>query len=423
MRHLMVKQGLCVLMALILIGCSANSKPVDTSETEEKIVVLWHKFTGPEGYALQTLGDRFNAENPWNIVLITEYQQDILDKLTAIDPQHRPDLVVLWPEDISAYVQSGLAADSDLLTTHLRAARSDLLPMAEALYTLNNELWAVPLGLATYLLYYNADWLGDLGYNAEVANWEFLRRSACAASDPLHGQVGLGMPSQAGVLLALLASGGSTLLGEDGHYHFADAAGIERVEQLQELLSSTCGLVYETYDAGIPSLSNSSMAMLIESSLHLAEIEHSVEGARNFALEVGALPGPEGPGQTLWYGPALMAVATEPERQETALQVMTWFFSTDAQNAWSSATNYLPVRRSLIETRQATTESIAQKALLHITLESADSGTWVIWPRRTKTPACRGALLRSLLALKDVNTVPNVSLTNALNACNTEVQK
>ena len=33
--------------------------------------------------------------------------------------------------------------------------------MAEALYTVDGRLQALPLGLVTYLLYYNTDWMSD----------------------------------------------------------------------------------------------------------------------------------------------------------------------------------------------------------------------------------------------------------------------
>jgi ABC-type glycerol-3-phosphate transport system substrate-binding protein len=408
--------------------------------------VLWHTFKGQESVALQALSDRFNAENPWGTVLITEYQEDILDKLKTAAPEHRPDLIVLWPEDIPPYLQSGLMPSPPLLPSDIKREGEDLLPMARSLYTFNGELAALPLGLATYLLYYNADWLGDLGYEIADADWELVRRAACAATNPLGTHVGLGMPSEAGVFLAVLASGGATLVGEDGRYHFDDAYGVQTSEMLQDLLGLACGTVYGTWENGIPRLGNGAIAMLIESSLQLPRIERTVIEERNFALGVGMLPSPpEEPGRTLWYGPGLIALSTEATRQEAAVQVMAWFFSADAQTVWSVSTNYLPVRRSLIEMRQNASESIPERRMLRMTLEAAEAAypSWVTLPQQASSPVCQAALVRTLFSFRKAEgadssrtlvaddasdeeaSVPSetsvaLALEAAVNACNME---
>ena len=407
-----------LLLLALLTGCG----PADvTPPAEDGIVVLWHAFTGSEAEALQALTDRFNAENPWDLVLITEYQRDILEKLLATTPDHHPDLVVGWPEDLEAYLQHGLVAAGVDLPFAERQEGNDLLPMAEALYTVNGQVQALPLGLAAYVVYYNSDWLSDLGYNAATATWEDLRRTACAATEPLGGQIGLGLPAQPSVLLALLASGGSTILGEDGQYHFADAAGVGTATVINEILSGACGIVYEDRDAGVIRLSNSSLAMTVESSLRLPEVQQAVTAGRNFALGIGALPGPAGPGPTFWYGPGMMLIAPAGARRDAASHVLGWFFSPEAQADWSAATDYLPVRRSLIEERLAEEAGSADESLLRITLDAADNGAWVVWPRYTNTMACRASLLRGLLSLGG-QTLPGAYIEAAATACNTGIR-
>jgi ABC-type glycerol-3-phosphate transport system substrate-binding protein len=136
----------------------------------------------------------------------------------------------------------------------------------------------------------------------------------------------------------------------------------------------------------------------------------------------------------LWYGPGLIALATDVARQEAALQVMGWFFSSDAQAIWSTSTNYLPVRRSLIETRQGVSESIPERRMLDITLEVADMGSsrWVTLPAQTSSPVCRAALVRTLISFRkaqappaaaDSETAVDLSLEAAVNACNMEVTR
>ena len=55
-------------------------------------------------------------------------------------------------------------------------------------------------------------------------------------------------------------------------------------------------------------LSKSSMAMIVESSKYMNEVEYAVAKGRNFSLSVNALPGPAGTGSSLWFGPGLAVV-------------------------------------------------------------------------------------------------------------------
>ncbi len=420
-RHIILRLIFSGLLVL-LTGCT-----VDTAEPalppDKHIVILWHSFSGAESRALQMLTDQFNADNTQNIILITEYQQDILTKIEATAAEHRPDLVVLWPKDLQAYLDAGLLGATPALAPTIRRERADLLPMAAALYTVNGTMQALPLGLLTYLMYYNVDWIADLDYTPATATWDDWQRTACAATNPLGGQTGIGLPAQASSLLVLLTSGKAEIVRADGYYNFSDSAGQKAANVLNTVLGNACGLVYSDRDVGVTRLGHSSLAMLIESSMRLKEIEQAVINGRNFKLGLTTLPGPDGPGPTLWHGPGLAIVAPEGARRDAALSVVEWFFSTEAQSTWSTATRYLPVRRSLIETR-LNSENLpeVEAALLHITLAAVDSGAWVAWPRYTDSMACRAALLRGLLALKESTTTPGAYIDIAVTACNTAVK-
>ncbi|MFN2284752.1 MAG: extracellular solute-binding protein, partial [Anaerolineae bacterium] len=236
-----ITRAFLALILLLLTGCAGEARSLPE---EEHIIVLWHAFTGEESQALQTLTDQFNADNASNIVLLTEYQQDIIAKINGTTAEHRPDLVILWPKDLQAYITAGLIGATPDLSPAIRREGADLLPMAEALYSVNDTMLALPLGLATYMLYYNVDWLSDLAYMPETATWEDFRRTACAATNPLGGQVGLGLPAHASSLLSLLTSGGAEIVGADGFYNFADQSGQQTALVLNEILNGACGVVY-----------------------------------------------------------------------------------------------------------------------------------------------------------------------------------
>lgn len=417
---------LLLLFLLLASGCTASTaERVDAQHAANRqIVVLWHTFTGVEAKGLETLTDRFNADNPWGIVLITEYQQRLVEKLRDA-PEVRPDLMTIWPQDLQTYMGLGIEGVSPLQSPEVQEIWEDVLPMARSLYAINGEPQALPLGLATYIAYHNVEWLGDLGYMATTATWEDFRRTACGATDPLRGQVGVGMPARASTLLAFLTASGSQIVGEDGYYQFADPDGRAAVAVLHGVVSSQCGLIYEDWDVGLSRLSKSSMAMIIESSEYLADIEYAILKGRNFPLGISPLPGLDSPGPTLWYGPGLMISAPEGERSEAALKVMSWFFSPESQKYWGSTTPYLPIRRSVIETAlgkaQQTISASLDMQLWSLTLAAADADAWVSWPLPTHRITCRASLLRALLALQNVDADAPAYIDTAVTACNTGV--
>ncbi len=281
---------------------------------------------------------------------------------------------------------------------------------------------ALPLGMQTYVMYANREWLLDLGYPLEGASWQDIQRVACAATELQGGQVGLGIPAQPGSLMAFLTASGSQIVDEAGMYAFADQQGLATADMLYELLAGECAVVYNDWDVGPLRLSKSSMAMILESSKYLNNVEDAVAKGRNFSLSVSALPGPAGMGSTLWFGPGLAIIHSTPEREENALHVMDWFYAADTQQEWSQRTLYLPTRRSLIVDEQKTNEDSTRNQLLEVVLEADSQGSWVSWPLFTNRMACRASLLRALLFMGERDTQPRDYINTAATACNTAVQ-
>ncbi|MBN1877525.1 MAG: extracellular solute-binding protein [Anaerolineae bacterium] len=414
-----------LLLAVLLAGCLPVQQFIEDwtgkTSSEMQIVVLWHNFTGTEEMAIRALSDRFNRENTAGVVLIPEYQHHIREKLSQTSPAHQPDLLVIWSEELDDYRYEKRIASFGFLPLEVRQQQGDMLPMAEALFSINGNLSALPLGVETYILYYNSDWLGDLGYDTTSATLETVRSISCSATNPTGGQMGLGIPLHESALLAFLTAGGSELFGADGQYHFADAGGIDTVSALNAMLSGSCALVYEDLDVGVERLSNSSMAMLVESSLRLSEIEQSVTGGRNFSLGAGAIPGLVGPGQTLWNGPGVLCISPSGPRREAAMHVLSWFYTPEAQQIWSEATNYLPVRTSLLKARVETESGALMTILAQLALDAAQKQMWVAWPRHISAQSCRSALRQTLFSLGSETLMPSVYVEQATAACNSGI--
>jgi len=294
--------------------------------------------------------------------------------------------------------------------------------MGRALFTVKGTLQALPLGLATYVLYTNDNWLRDIGYTPATAVLEDLRLSTCRATDLASGQVGLGLPSQPGVSLALLAAGEASLIGEDGYYHFDDPAGTRLSAIIKEGMRAACIRTFALPAEGVTQFSDSAMAMLIESSLNRREIEAAVAAKSNFTLGVTRLPGPTGPGAMLWYGVGIFATQTAEPQHPAAGVVLDWLLQAEAQALWTAKTQYLPVRAGGITAQLAAlpAEATIERALLELTREVAANGAWTIWPPQAYGATCRAALVQALTAL-NTELPAHEALQEAVAGCNREL--
>ncbi len=424
-RHVQIRFALeavlILMVAMMATGCAAQATQAEPETSE--IVVLWHTFTGQEARAIERLTDRFNATSPNDIVLVTEYQEGLPEKFTATEDR-RPDLVTLWPRELQAYVDMDVIAAAPYTSPEIRRTRVSLLPMAETLYTIDGTPQAIPLGLMTYLLYYNEDWILNLGYEVSETDRGTLQSAACAASDPLERQEGLGMPAQADILLAWLAAGGAQITDANGQFSFADDPGKATIEWLNIALEGGCIRVHQDWIAGQELLGQGAMAMILESSLNYPQVAEAVNRGQNFPIGVSPLPGPDADGPTLWYGPGMLVTAPEAERQASAFRVMAWFLSDEAQTLWGEMTDYVPIRRPILAEQLAENESmdVLERRIWEIALQSAESGTWVPWPHATYHRACRASLLRSLLALGSEEADPTAYVNAAVTSCNTSLR-
>lgn len=410
-----------LLVAIAATGCAA---PVASTEPEtSEIVVLWHTLTGAEAHAIEQLTDRFNATNDSNLILITEYQEGLPEKFADTEAR-RPDLVTLWPRELQAYRELDVIAALPYTSPEIRRVGTGLLPMAEDMYAIDGTPQAFPLGLMTYLLYYNEDWMRNLGYEVQNTNRDTIQSAACAATDPLERQEGLGMPAQADTLLAWLAAGGAQITDAGGAFGFADDPGKATMTWLHAAIDGGCVRVHQDWVAGQELLGQGAMAMIMESSLNYPQVEDAVTRGQNFPIGISPLPGPEEGGATLWYGPGMLVTAPEPEQQAVAFQVMAWFLSDEAQILWGEMTDYIPVRRSTLATQLAeeqVTDPLERK-IWNLTLQSAEGSAWVTWPHATYHRSCRAALLRSLLALGTENADPIAYVNAAMTSCNTSLR-
>ncbi len=403
-----------------------------------QIVVVWHARTHAQQALLHQLVDRFNATNPWRITVLPESLggsgplEAALREAVALG--RVPTLAEAGATQTAELAASGALAPLDYYVLSPRwgyapAALGDYAPAVLA-GTYLPELGAHygwPLERSTDVLFYNAEWLAELGYSAPPATWEELATVACAAaarpfSDAKGGgsPVGLAFVAEARSFVTLLHGQGGSVLSPDGSaYTFGSPEGQATLANLVDLVGRGCASAMDR--AGARDAFGSGHALVVLEAVHRMPAYEQAVG-RGAAFEWGITPPPRGTAEgravlTL-YGPNVAVFRTTPEAQLAAWLFIRWMSEPQQHAQWVAASRRLPCRSAAVPHMSAAfaADPAYERAVRLLALASATEPAVVGYARCQ--PAIE-AMLRNSLAGQD----PQGELSIALNACHISLRE
>ena len=385
---------LLVMLALVFTACTngsdteeATDEPVDMEETtdEEEVaeepagnpydgvtpatdIVFWHQHSGEREEALQQIIADFNATNEWGITVTAEYQGgygDIFNKMLPIlNTLDVPDIVVAYQNQAATYQVADALTDLNPLVDSeawgLSAEEiADFFPgfySQDVFPNFDNQRLGFPPNRSMEVMYYNMDWLTELGYDAAPATPEEFKEMACAAAaTPFSGATAEG---SMGYKLSIDASrfaswtfafGGDVFDYENGVYTYDSDAAVEAWSFLQDLFNEGCAeLVTESY-GDQTDFGNGTLLFTVGSSSGLPYYASAVDEGAAFEWSVGAIPHTTDEPVMNIYGASVSVPKSTAERQLAAWLFIKYYTSTDVQAIWAKASNYFPVRQSVAE--------------------------------------------------------------------------
>jgi multiple sugar transport system substrate-binding protein/sn-glycerol 3-phosphate transport system substrate-binding protein len=206
------------------------------------------------------------------------------------------------------------------------------------------------------VMYYNMDWLTELGYTAPPKTPAEFKEMACkAAQQPFSKYAGEGSigyefdPGDASHIAAwTFAFGGDIFDNKTNQYTYNSEAAIAAATFIQDLFNSGCAtLVTERYgdqtDFGAGKL-----LFTTSSSSGLPFYKTAVEeGGAQFTWSVGPIPyTTEEPVMNV-YGASVSMPKTNEERQLATWIFLKYYTSPEVQAKWAMASQYFPVRASV----------------------------------------------------------------------------
>ena len=346
----------------------AAEGPYDNIDPTGAKVLWWHQHTQEREEGLQEMVAEFNETNEWGIEVSAEYAggySEIYDKMIAAiaadDPTLMPNLTVGYANQVAKYQLADALVDMDEFVDSpvwgLTAEEVADFPQGifeadvSPLFGDGHFRMAFPPNRSMEALYYNLDWLNELGYDGPPTTWEEFAEMACAATDPDAGTVGYEISTDASRFASMVFSRHGTYFAEDGStFDFMNDTVKETMTFIKDLYDQGCvTLIAERY-GDQTDFGNFKTLFTIGSTSGLPYYDQAVKSGEQGEFVWGVAPLPymdygDEPVMNL-YGASVTVPKTTPEQELAAWLFVKWFTEPEQNARWAKISNYFPVRKS-----------------------------------------------------------------------------
>lgn len=358
-----------LLLGLLLSPAFAQEVDWEAVDPSGQSIVFWHVHDGPNQEALDAIVQAFNESNEYGITVTAENQGsygDVFQKmLPLLGTQDAPDLVLAYQNQAATYQLADALIDMRGFMESPTWGFSDEDEQAffegfvasDGFPSFGGAQLGFPPNRSMEMLYYNADWLAELGFDGPPETPEAFREMACAASQqPFSGATGAGASGyEISVGASTFASwvfafGGDIFDDDANRYTYDSDAAVEAMQFLQDLVNDGCASIETERFAAQGNLGQGLTLFTTGSSVGIPYYQSAVDEGAQFDWNVGALPHTTPEPVMNLYGPSVSIVDTgSPERALAAWLFIKQWVSADAQAQWARVTNYFPVRRDVVE--------------------------------------------------------------------------
>lgn len=369
MRRALRTVALAGGLVAALSSCGGSETPRQTVDIEATDptgaeVVFWYQHTTVRETALLELIDEFNRVNPHQIRVRGEFAGqygDIYNKmLVGLQGGSLPNVVVAYQNQAREYwYADGLVDLAPFMTSPrwgLTAEdRADYIQAFMKQDFIEGAQICFPPNRSIEILYYNEDWLRELGYREPPDTWEvFAAMCRAAARQPFSRSrepgrsLGYLFEADASRMATMVFSRGGDLMSQEGTTYALDSSEmVASLELMQELVrDGAIDLLSEPY-ADQSEFAVGTVLFIIRSSSGLPFLTSAVEdGGLAFEWDVAAPPHSGADPVVNAYGASLSVCRATPEQELASWLFLKWFTAPAQQARWVRASNYFPVRRS-----------------------------------------------------------------------------
>lgn len=360
-----------MLMAF-LTGCASNATTreldnldnsyndielVENTELEGVEITFWHSMGGVNGQALDTLVEKFNAENEFGITVISEYQGEYDDSLTKLKSAKLgdmgADLVQIYDIGTKFMLESDWIIPIEEIANLDSYDLTNIEPNISAYYTVNGTLYSMPFNSSTPIMYYNKDMFEQAGITEIPKSLEEIKLIGEDLLNKSDAQEVISLSIYGWFFEQFICKQGLDYVDNDnGRNGYATKVVFDENNSGESILTAWKELYDLGYtsnvgrggSAGLTNFSAGKSAITLGSTASLAQILQDVNGK----FEVGTAYFPSvyssDKGGVSIGGASLWALNNNDPVKLTATWEFTKFLiSSEAQAYWSTQTGYFPV--------------------------------------------------------------------------------
>lgn len=325
-------------------------------------ITFWHSQTGPNAEALNKIIADFQAANP-NIKIDAQNQgtyTDIYKKTTAaINGGGLPDLSVAYESFVSEYqaVNVVLPLGDYINSSKYGLSAQDLQDFYPVYITdnqyaeYNNQMLSFPFTKSALVMYYNADKLKEAGLTPPKTWDEFVSSCKKFTGDVKGYAINVDASTFNG---AVYSNGGKLISDDQKSWLFNSPAGVKFLRDIADMVKSGCAYQIAKANDDQAAFADGKVVFTLGTSAGLAYYKSAVDQGAKFNWNIAMLPqGNNGgtPVTVSYGGNVTLFKSKDPQKELAAWLFIKYFASTNVSAQWSTATGYLPVRKSSADTQ------------------------------------------------------------------------
>ncbi len=341
-----------------------ETDPISKLDPSGQEVLFWHVSTRKHEKVLMEIIDGFNSSNPYGIKVVPEYAGyygDIYKKILAgIAAGETPDLAVAYANQVAEYANAGVIVPLDQFINSEKYGfteeeKNDFmwnLLEGDRNPKFGNQLLSFAHSRSMQVMYYNVDWLKELGYDGPPQNWEQFKEMCMAATDPEKGTFGYAYAGSASLFAGWLFTFGGDIVSEDNtKIAFNSEAGLKTLQLLKDLFDSGCTYEVAERYGDQKDFANRKALFTFGSTAGIPYYRSAIEESEAGPFECNvAAPPHETPEPVVdVYGPSVTIFQSVPERELAAWLFFKYWAEPENVAKWAMVANYFPIRKSAIE--------------------------------------------------------------------------
>ena len=341
-----------------------TASDIENANPEGQTVEFWVQYSDERLDAMMARAERFEKETgiKVNITYKGHYGKVQSAMMTTAGTSDQADVARGYGNAAADMYQIGAAIDQTILAESKKwgVTQSDIddwganWTVGFSAYFDGNPKLLHEVGKSLEVVYYNKDWLNELGLSEPQTPAEFAEAACAATNSTFSGRVGdtasLGyeIDTDASNFAAwVFAHGGDVFDYDSGQYILNSSEAVAAMEFIQGMANKGCAQVTRDKYADQQYLGLGSNLFALSSTSGITYFQKAIEEGYNGQWEISKVPHiTKNPVMNLYGGGLIMGNTGNVDKMVAAYQWMKYISNTENSAVWSTESGYGFVRTS-----------------------------------------------------------------------------